>query len=139
MPRPFRTSRLNDASKPIGPLPRLKKGDTFWSTTRIAGRFWTSSALPEYPPKTSMPCARNGDAIAKTKIVAALNPVTCMCSLLINQNCTDRPMDGATGNPFRRPLLYWPVRATVRSVDSTLYSFLPVSYTHLTLPTILLV
>src|SRR4029434_2622259 len=63
--------------------------------------------------------ARNGDAIANTKIVAALNPV--------NQNCTDRPMDGATGNPFRRPLLYWPVRATVRSVDSTLYSFLRLS------------
>ena len=43
-----------------------------------------------------------------------------MCSLLIHQTCTDRPMDGATGNPFLRPLLYWPVRATVRRVDSTL-------------------
>src|SRR5262245_8418564 len=61
-----------------------------------------------------MPCACNGDAIANTKIVAALNPVTClcMCDLLINQNCADRPMDGAvrpsmtiaapvTGSPFR--------------------------------------
>ena len=36
-------------------------------------------------------------------------------------------MDGATGNPRRRPLTYWPVRATVRSVDSTLYSFLRLS------------
>src|SRR6185295_14190192 len=74
-----------------------------------------------------MPCACNGDAVANTKIVAALTPVTFMCGLLINQNCTDRPMDGATGNPLRRPLLYLPVRATVRSVDSTLYSFLRLS------------
>src|SRR4030095_6773423 len=44
-----------------------------------------------------------------------------------DQNFNDRPMDGATGNPFRRPLMYWPVRATVRSVDSTLYSFLRLS------------
>src|SRR4029450_4608529 len=74
-----------------------------------------------------MPCACNGDAVANTRIVAALNRITCIYSLLINQNCTDRPIDGATGNPFRRPLLYWPVRATVRSVDSTLYSFLRLS------------
>ena len=33
-------------------------------------------------------------------------------------------MDGATGKPVRRPLLNWPVRASERSVDSTLYSFL---------------
>ena len=26
-------------------------------------------------PKTSMPCARDGDAIVNTRIVAALNPV----------------------------------------------------------------
>src|SRR5262245_27013496 len=59
--------------------------------------------------------------------LARLTTVTRMCGLLINHNCTDRPMDGATGNPVRRPLLYWPVRATVRSVDSTLYSFLRLS------------
>src|SRR5215475_6034560 len=44
-----------------------------------------------------------------------------------HQNCTDRSMDGATGNPVRRPLLNWPVRASERSVDSTLYSFLRLS------------
>src|SRR5262245_50242418 len=50
-----------------------------------------------------------------------------MCNVLVNQNCTDRPMDGATGNPVRRPLLNWPVRASERIVDSTLYSFLRLS------------
>src|SRR6185369_12246387 len=47
--------------------------------------------------------------------------------VVMNQNCTDRPMDGATGNPVRRPLLNWPVRASERSVDSTMYSFLRLS------------
>src|SRR6478672_5652719 len=92
------------------------------SHSRQPGKPWATSSQDAQKARSSPRCS--DPTGAQHDCVAAR--VTYL-DMLMNQNCTDRPMDGATGNPFRRPLTYWPVRATVRSVDSTLYSFLRLS------------